>query len=142
MSVDGGAIAERLTASSHPVLYEVSDAGVALGAAVDLLFSGRIFAAEEAAELGMVNEVLPAEQSMDRTLSYADEMARNCAPSSLAVTKQQLYAGPALSVVETSHLAEALMHQSTQRPDFIEGITAFLEKRSPNFPPLTAREDV
>ena len=28
------------------------------------------------------------------------------------------------------------MHESMQRPDFIEGITAFFEKRPPNFPPL------
>jgi enoyl-CoA hydratase/carnithine racemase len=28
------------------------------------------------------------------------------------------------------------MHESMLRPDFIEGITAFFEKRPPNFPPL------
>ena len=33
-------------------------------------------------------------------------------------------------------MAEKLMHESMQRPDFIEGITAFFEKRTPNFPPL------
>jgi hypothetical protein len=27
------------------------------------------------------------------------------------------------------------MHESMQRPDFIEGITSFFEKRQPNFPP-------
>ena len=28
------------------------------------------------------------------------------------------------------------MHESMLRPDFIEGITSFFEKRTPNFPPL------
>jgi enoyl-CoA hydratase/carnithine racemase len=107
------------------------------GAATDLLLSGRTFVAEEAAALGLVKEVVPGEQLMDHTLAYAEDMARNCAPSSLAVMKRQLYADAALPIVETSHQAERLMHESMTRPDFLEGITAFFEKRPPNFPPLT-----
>jgi hypothetical protein len=33
------------------------------------------------------------------------------------------------------------MHESIARSDFIEGITAFLQKRSPEFPPLAAHND-
>ncbi|GAB3028469.1 enoyl-CoA hydratase [Mycobacterium bourgelatii] len=108
------------------------------GAATDLLLSGRTFLAEEAAELGLVKEVVAREQLLDRALAYADDIARNCAPSSLAVMKRQLYADAGLPIVETSNKAEQLMHESMTRPDFIEGITAFFEKRPPNFPPLTA----
>ena len=36
---------------------------------------------------------------------------------------------------DSSDHAEKLMGESMQRPDFIEGITAFFEKRTPNFPP-------
>jgi enoyl-CoA hydratase/carnithine racemase len=111
------------------------------GAATDLLLSGRTFVAEEAAELGLVKEVMPGEELLDRTLAYAEDMARNCAPSSLAVMKRQLYADAGLPIVETSNKAEQLMHESMTRPDFIEGITAFFEKRPPNFPPLTAHSD-
>lgn len=109
---------------------------VGWGAATDLLLSGRTFFAEEAAQLGLVKEVVPQEELMARTFAYADEMAANCAPSSLAVMKRQLYADAGLEMVETSNKAEKLMHDSMQRPDFIEGITAFFEKRPPNFPPL------
>lgn len=93
------------------------------------MLSGRTFFAEEAAELGLVKEVVPAEQLMARTLAYAEEMAANCAPSSLAVMKRQLYADAGMAMVDTSNKAEKLMHDSMQRPDFIEGITAFFEKR-------------
>ena len=110
---------------------------VGWGAATDLLLSGRTFFAEEAAELGLVKEVVPGEELMGRILAYAEEMAANCAPSSLAVMKQQLYADAGMQIVETSNKAEKLMHDSMQRPDFIEGITAFFEKRPPNFPPLS-----
>ena len=62
---------------------------------------------------------------------------RNCAPSSLAVIKQQVYADTMRDVFEASDHAEKLMHESMPRPDFIEGITSFFEKRPPNFPPLS-----
>jgi enoyl-CoA hydratase/carnithine racemase len=109
---------------------------VGWGAALDLLLSGRTFHAEEAKELGMVKEVLPPDELMPRVLAYAEDMARNCAPSAMAVIKRQLYDDALRNVHETSADAEKLMHESMQRPDFIEGITAFFEKRQPSFPPL------
>lgn len=114
---------------------------VGWGPALDLMLSGRTFYAEEAAELGMVKEVVAPSELMDRTLAYADDMALNCAPSSLAVIKHQLYGDVLRDIDTTSARAEKLMHASMQRPDFIEGITAFFEKRPPNFPPLPDLSD-
>jgi enoyl-CoA hydratase/carnithine racemase len=109
---------------------------VGAGAALDLLLTGRVFLAEEAAELGLVKEVLPAEELLTRAIAYAEDIAANCAPSSLAVIKQQVYADTMRDVFEASAVAEKLMQESMLRPDFIEGITSFFEKRPPNFPPL------
>ncbi|MEV3900885.1 enoyl-CoA hydratase [Mycobacterium sp. NPDC050551] len=109
---------------------------VGWGAAMDLLLSGRVFYAEEAAELGLVKAVVPADELMPTAMAYAEDIAANCAPSALAVIKQQLYGDAMSTVVETSARAERLMHESMLRPDFIEGITAFFEKRPPNFPPM------
>ena len=103
---------------------------------LDLLLSGRVFYADEAAELGLVNDVVPPEELLPRAIGYAEDIAANCAPSSLAVIKQQVYADTMRDVFEASDHAEKLMGESMQRPDFIEGITAFFEKRTPNFPPL------
>ena len=63
-------------------------------------------------------------------------MARNCSPASMAVIKRQLYGDANDNVVDVSDRAEKLMHESMVRPDLVEGITAFFEKRPPNFPPL------
>jgi enoyl-CoA hydratase/carnithine racemase len=71
-----------------------------------------------------------------RAIAYAEDMATNCAPGSLAVIKQQVYADTMRDVFEASAVAEKLMRGSMLRPDFIEGITSFFEKRPPNFPPL------
>ena len=109
---------------------------VGWGAALDLLLSGRVFLAEEAAELGMVKEVVAPEELLPRAIAYAEDIAANCSPSSLAVIKRQVYGDALREVAQSSDLAETLMHESMQRPEFIEGITAFFEKRSPNFPPL------
>ncbi|WP_431238758.1 enoyl-CoA hydratase [Mycolicibacterium aichiense] len=110
---------------------------VGWGAALDLLMSGRVFYAEEAFELGMVKEVVAADELLGRAIEYAEDIAANCAPSSLAVIKRQVYGDALREAADASGRAEALMHESMQRPDFIEGITAFFEKRTPNFPPLT-----
>jgi enoyl-CoA hydratase/carnithine racemase len=108
--------------------------------ALDLLLSGRTFYADEAAQLGLVKEAVAPDELMARTLSYADDMAINCAPSSLAVIKRQVYGDALRDLVGASVDAETLMYESMRRPDFIEGITAFFEKRQPSFPPL--REDL
>ena len=113
---------------------------VGRGAALDLLLSGRVFYADEAASIGLVKEVVPPEELLPRAIAYAEDIAENCAPSSLAVIKQQVYADTMRDVFEASDVAEKLMHESMGRPDFIEGITSFFEKRPPNFPPLKGQD--
>jgi len=113
---------------------------VGWSAALDLLLSGRMFYAEEAAALGLVKEVVPPDELLPRALAYAEDMALHCAPSALAVIKEQIYGDALRHLPDTSAQAEKLMHESMLRPDFIEGITAFFEKRPPEFPPLTPDE--
>lgn len=109
---------------------------VGWGESLDLLLSGRTFYAEEAKELGIVKEVVAPDELMPRVLAYAEDMAVHCAPSAMAVIKRQIYGDALRDIDETSAAAEKLMHESMLRPDFIEGITAFFEKRQPTFPPL------
>jgi enoyl-CoA hydratase/carnithine racemase len=113
---------------------------VGWGAALDLLLSARVFYADEAAALGLVKEVVPPGELLPRAIAYAEDIAANCAPHSLAVIKQQVYADTMRDVFEASAVAEKLMHESMLRSDFIEGITSFFERRSPNFPPLKGQE--
>ncbi|BBX35876.1 enoyl-CoA hydratase [Mycolicibacterium mageritense DSM 44476 = CIP 104973] len=106
------------------------------GAAADLLLSGRTFLAEEAVQLGLVKEVVAPDDLLARAVEYAEDLARNCSPASMAVIKRQLYGDANDAVVDVSARAETLMHESMVRPDLVEGITAFFEKRPPDFPPL------
>ena len=108
------------------------------GVALDLLLSGRTFLADEAAELGLVKEVVPPDQLITRAMAYAEDIAQNCSPASMAVIKRQAYGDAMREVADASARSEVLLHQSLKRPDVIEGITSFLEKRAPSFPGLTA----
>ncbi|OBH27986.1 enoyl-CoA hydratase [Mycobacterium sp. E342] len=106
------------------------------GVALDLLLSGRTFLAEEAADLGLVKEVVASEDLMKRALEYAEDIARNCSPASMEVIKRQVYGDATCDVVDATSRAEVLLHEAMPRPDVIEGITSFLEKRPPRFPSL------
>lgn len=110
------------------------------GVALDLLLSGRTFLAEEAAELGLVKEVVAPEDLMTRALDYAEDIAGNCSPASMEVIKRQVYGDATRDVVDATSRAEVLLHEAMPRPDVIEGITSFLEKRPPQFPSLNSTD--
>jgi methylglutaconyl-CoA hydratase len=99
-------------------------------AARDLLLTGRLFTSEEAQRLGLVNEVVPAENLTARTLELVGLLKGN-SPEALSATKRLLRAQnrPWLDAA----IAEALAANAEARTthDFREGVAAFLEKRSP-----------
>lgn len=106
------------------------------GAALDLLLSGRTFLADEAARLGLVSAVVPADELRGHALRYCEDVAAHCSPASLQWIKQQAYAVATNDVTAATADAASLMTESLTRPDVIEGITAYLGKRPPAFPPL------
>jgi enoyl-CoA hydratase/carnithine racemase len=89
--------------------------------------------AEEAAEMGLVNAVLPQEELMKHTYAYAAELATKVSPSSLRETKRAIYEDLHGDVGTAVRKADALLNRMTTEPDFREGVRAFVEKRPPSF---------
>ena len=106
--------------------------------ALDLLLSGRVVLAEEAQALGLVNRVSTPERLLEETLDYARELASQCSPASMATIKRQVYADLQRGLGEALAEADRLMFESFAAPDFVEGVTSFLERRDPRFAPLGA----
>lgn len=105
--------------------------------ALDLLMSGRVFLAEEAAELGVVNRTVPGDELMATVMDYAREMADNVASSSMAVIKQQVWTHLEQSMADSLAETNDMMARSLRRADFKEGVASFVEKRPPAFAPVT-----
>ena len=96
----------------------------------DLLLTARLFDAEEAYRLGLVNEVVPPNSLADHVRALAHALAAN-SPESLAATKN-LLAAQQKSWLDAA-ISNALDANARAREtrDFREGITSFLQKRPP-----------
>ena len=96
----------------------------------DLLRTGRIFDAQEAARLGLIREIVPAENLLSKARELAAQLMEN-SPSSLRATKQLLteHARAEIDVQIDAAVRENAAIRSTA--DFREGISSFLEKRKP-----------
>ena len=106
--------------------------------ALDLLLSARVVLGDEAERLGLVNRALPADRVVDEALAYARDLAANCAPSSMAAMKRQVYADLEHGLDDAIATANELMGESLQAPDFVEGVSSYVERRPPAFAPLSA----
>ncbi len=106
---------------------------IGLTRANDLLLSSRVFLAEEALAMGLVNGVYPQSELMDEVYAYAGELIRTVSPASLAQTRWQIYRDLHRSVAASVGASEQLLEEMMRQEDYREGVAAFLEKRAPRW---------
>jgi len=108
---------------------------VGLSQALRWCLSGRVFGADEALAGGLVSEVVEPDQLLARAREIAMEIAENTAPVSIALTRQMLW-----RFAGADHPFDLLKVDGPfamtlgAGGDVKEGVSAFLEKRPPNFP--------
>jgi enoyl-CoA hydratase/carnithine racemase len=106
---------------------------VGLTQAMELMLSGRIIDAAEADRVGLVNRVVPEDELMDHAVDTAAEIAFNPAES-LATIKRLVWANLAeTDIGEVLKRENAEFAAAMDRPAFKEAVSAFLDKRRPDF---------
>lgn len=105
---------------------------VGQGKAIQMILTGELIDAAEACRIGLINRIVKPESLMKAAMELAEEMAGK-SPLACSYAKEALYRGSDLSLDQglTTELDLYLLLFSTS--DRTEGITAFKEKRKPDF---------
>jgi len=103
-----------------------------VGRALDFLMRKRIVSAAEALDLGLLSEVVPHEQLLERTLEFAREMALG-PQVAMRLLKRSVYNAAHQSFEQACDDIAAKTAISDHHPDVREGVKAFREKRTPHF---------
>ena len=102
---------------------------IGVGPALELLTSGRAIGAERALALGLVSQLFADEAAFDEHVAGL----RRLPPLALAQIKRAVYEGVELPLAEGLALERELVQRLFESDDAREGLTAFSEKRTPEF---------
>jgi enoyl-CoA hydratase/carnithine racemase len=105
--------------------------------AMEMAITGRLVTADEALAMGLVTRVVPDDLLMPTALEMAREIATNCAPTALALTKQSIYRHMHTDLETAWRDSYETAGRMPQTEDYKEAARAFAEKRAPRFPGFT-----
>jgi enoyl-CoA hydratase/carnithine racemase len=129
-----GIVPETLSSYFLPRLVGVSTA-------LEWTMTGRVFLSEEAKERGLVRSLHAPDELLPAARALAREIADNTSPVSVTLARRMM-----LDMLDAGHPMEAhrlesrLMVARGQAGDAKEGVTSFLEKRTPNYPDKVSKD--
>jgi enoyl-CoA hydratase/carnithine racemase len=107
---------------------------VGVSRAAEWLYTGRVFATDEALAGGLVSRVVPPDELMPAVVALAREIADNTSAMSVALCRELLWHMAAADHPMEAHRADSrAIWWMGQSADAHEGVAAFLEKRAPRF---------
>lgn len=105
---------------------------IGLPAATDLLLTGRTITGTQAGDIGLAHV---ADDPLLAAITWAEEVASQASPTSVATMKRQLLIADQQSVIEAVGSSLVEMSRAFESPDLAEALSARAERRPPDFPP-------
>ena len=106
---------------------------VGLQQAMEWVLTGEIFKADEALKGGLVRSVHAPDELLDAAMELAHRIADHTAPVSVALARQMLLRNAAQPHPVEAHRVDSLAMFYSSIGDGKEGVSAFLEKRKPDY---------
>jgi 2-(1,2-epoxy-1,2-dihydrophenyl)acetyl-CoA isomerase len=100
--------------------------------ACEYILTSKSFTAEEAHSLGLINIVVK-ENNLNETIEHFANKFRKLAPIAVGKAKMLIQNSRTNDMISHLELESKTAALSAASEDFVEGITAFVEKRKPNF---------
>ncbi len=100
--------------------------------AKELLMSGRLVTGTEAADMGLINHCVPAEQLLQEATAFARELAHGPI-AAIRWTKMAINQTLQQSILNTLNFSVAAEHLTAHTEDMKEAVSAFADKRDPKF---------
>ncbi len=102
--------------------------------AIDLMVTGRLLTFEEGQELGVVNDILDGDDFMDQIHEFAKRFCPpNMASKAVGRIKRSVQSGAEVPFESGLAIERELQQQLFQSEDAQEGLSAYIEKRKPDF---------
>jgi dihydroxynaphthoic acid synthetase len=98
----------------------------------EMLYTCRLYTAQQALDMGLINQVCPADKLDDEVAKLCGEILDK-SPQSIRIAKIALNAGSDQEFYASYFPTSELLASIYGNEENMEGITAFLEKRPPNF---------
>ena len=105
---------------------------VGMSKALELMYSGQMVDAQEALAIGLVSQVVPAEELMPTAMALAERIAKGPAMA-IELTKRLAYQSWQQELEAQTEYEEYLQRLCIESEDAQEGVRSFLEKREPDF---------
>ena len=100
--------------------------------ALEFIFQGQTIESQEALRIGLIGQVVPAEELMPAAFKWADDLSAK-GPIAMRFAKEAIMHGMDMTLEQGLRLEADLYFLLHSTKDRVEGITAFQEKREPEF---------
>lgn len=117
------------------LVYRSVEAALGSRRTLELSLTGQVFHAQDALEWGLVHQISPPAETMERAKGLAREIAK-ASPLAIAAGMRYVREARGRSVQEAGELAAVLRDELMDSEDFKEGVAAFKHKREPRWPSM------